>query len=110
MKIDRQKQLTKLQDTVSQLTENLHELRIELDLLENTIESESSPRRVKSLSDNRDFTVNESLEITNKYKGKKGTIGKVVSFTANQCTIVDRYGVFHTRAKTNLRKSFPESK
>ena len=107
MKIDRQKQVTKLKENVSQLTENLQNLRIELDLLERTIEAESL---ANSPSDSQDFKVNESLEITNKYKGKKGTIGKVVSFTKNRCTIVDQYGIFHTRAKTNFRRSSPLSK
>ena len=121
-----------------QLTENLHNLSLELDLLESMIEAESrpyqsepqtesesesrpfesetptesepQPSKVKSPSYSRDFKVNESLEITNSYKGKKGTIGKVVHFTKNQCTIADRYGVFHTRAKRNFWKSFPKSK
>ena len=132
MKIDRQEQVAKLKDRVVQLTENLHNLSLELDALERTIEAESrpsqsetlaesetesrpfesepQPSKVKSPSYSRDFKVNESLEITNSYKGKKGTIGKVVHFTKNQCTIVDRYGVFHTRAKRNFRKSFPKSK
>ena len=112
MKTDRQKQITKLKDSVAQLTENLHNLSLELDLLERTIETESRPSKsgprratetesrpsksgsrpsgVKFSSYSKDFKVNESLEITNSYKGKKGTIGKVVHSTKNQCTIVNR--------------------
>ena len=94
MIIDSQKQVAKLKDRVVKLTENLHSLSLELDVLERTIEAESRPSQSETLTESeaesrpfesepqpskvkspfysRSFKINKSLEITNSYKGKKG--------------------------------------
>ena len=97
MKIDTQRQVKRIKASITQLTETLDNLTLELNALERSISDESHP-------DSPQFKNGDILRITNSYKGKQGTIGRVVSTTKTRCTIIDSYGVKHTRAKTNLAK------
>ena len=97
MKTGTQQQVKRIKDSISQLTETLDRLTLDLDVLKRSIDKESHP-------DSPRFKKGDILRITNSYKGKQGTIGRVVSTTKTRCTIIDYYGVKHTRAKTNLAR------
>jgi len=95
MKTDTQQEVKQIKESISQLTETLDRLNLDLDILERSIEEESHP-------DSPRFKKGDILRITNSYKGKQGTIGLVISNIKTRCTIIDSYGIKHTCAKTNL--------
>jgi hypothetical protein len=51
-----------------------------------------------------DFKEGELVIITNGYRKKKGTEGKVTYITKTQVTLQDESGRFHTRKFTNVKR------
>ena len=102
MKIESRQQVKRIKDNITQLTETLEDLSLELEALERSIQQESTVG--KSHPDKPRFKLGDILQITNSYKGKKGTVGRVIHITKTRCTIVDSHGVSHTRAKSNLSR------
>jgi hypothetical protein len=51
----------------------------------------------------------DTVQITNDYKGQRGTIGVVTRATRARVTLVDANGVLHTRGRNNVSKTRPAS-
>ena len=93
IKKSKQDRIKEIQDDVNELTDQLASLKLRL---EQEIESPS-----ETLPE--PFIEGDILEITNNYKGLKGTQGKVIYTTAKQCTIRELNSrKTHTRARTNF--------
>jgi hypothetical protein len=46
----------------------------------------------------------DTVRITNNYKGQRGTIGVVTHATRARVTLLDGYGILHTRARNNVSR------
>ena len=52
---------------------------------------------------NRIIEQNDIVIITNNYRNKKGTIGRVTNVTDKRVTLLDQDNIFHTRALHNVQ-------
>ena len=101
MKISKTEQIQIIKAKVEDLTAALENLTLELSILEESFETETTvPPTVTPPV--KAFQKGDILRITNSYLGKKGTIGVVQSTSKIYCTILDSSGVYHTRSRSNF--------
>ena len=95
-------------EQIERLTDELNQLRIDFTTKSDRINSNINKLR-KEIHDNQEtsnqFELGNHVEITNNYKGLKGTRGFITKITTKQVVIQDeKTRRHHTRSKKNVRK------
>ena len=95
-------------EQIERLTDELNQLHIDFSMKSNRIDK-SINQLHEEINDNREsddqFELGNHAEITNNYKGLKGTRGFITKITTKQVVIQDeKTRRHHTRSKTNVRK------
>ena len=89
---------------IEQLNDDLRKLSVDDDFnIDHPIESPHIPPSTKPKHrDISPFIIVTLVVITNNYKGKKGTQGRVTHSIGSFTFLKDRYGAIHQRAHHNL--------
>ena len=95
-------------EQIERLTDELNQLHIDFTTKSDRINSNINKLR-KEIHNNQDtndqFVLDNHVEITNNYKGLKGTRGFIMKITTKQVVIQDKKTQrCHMQSKTNIRK------
>jgi hypothetical protein len=89
---------------IKRISKDIEELSIQLNQL--IIQDQLAEREVQNLpAQERDFQIGDRVEITNNYKGLRGSQGVVTHITAHQVSLrVDGHRRVINKKKSNVRR------
>lgn len=94
-----------IKESITKLTEELFNLRIEFDTRCNDIQKEIENLTTKQIvTDNDTIKIGDLVVITNNYKQEKGIKGRVSKITKQQVTLRTQVGTIYRRKKSNVKK------
>jgi hypothetical protein len=91
-------------EQIDKLSEELEQLRLDFNRKSDRIKK-SIERLESKLQDDNTFEIGNHVEITNTYKGLKGTRGFIIKITDKQVVLREESSKRnHTRSKKNIKK------
>ena len=97
-----------LEREIQAITDEIQQLTIEFDRrakgLQQRLTRLQSFLRTEDTDTINHFSLGDTVEIINNYRGRKGTIGIITKLTSKRVTFRDKNNQSHTRSYANVRK------